>query len=450
MIFCGQHDIALRGHRDDSKYYDSTSNVGNFQGLLNFRVECGDVILEEHFQTCPKNATYLSKTVQNELIEICGDYLRKQIIREVKVAKFFSILADEVADVSNKEQMPLVLRFVDTTGHIREEFIKFIYLANGTTGENIAEAIKSEISVLGLDMRNCRGQGYDGAGNMSGKYSGTAIRIQNDFPDAVYVHCASHRLNLCMANGCPIQSIENTFGTMKVVHDFFNWPKRLSLLEGKISAVYNQVSRHQLIDVCRTRWIARIDALEVFESLYRAIILALEEVKDNKGSSWNRESCVDASGLFYQCISFEFIMSLVVARRGLSLCSTCHNKMNIVKAYSEIASLKNVVMEKRRKIDETHRHWYEQAVNLAKSVGTSPLTPRICSNQTMRANPPSQSTEEYYRITVSSPLLDHLISQLDLRFSPDKIEIMKKGFLLVPFYMTGIIQASDDVELWKK
>ena len=178
--------------------------------------------------------------------------------------------------------MPLVLHFVDTKGHIREEFIKLIYLANGTTGENIAEAIKSEIRVLGLDMRNCRGQGYDGAGNMSGKFSGTAIRIQNEFPDAVYVHCASHWLNLCVANACSIQSIRNTFGTMKVVHDFFNWSKRLSLFEGKIFAVYNEVSRHQLIDVYRTRWIARIDALEVYESLYRAIILALEEVKDNK------------------------------------------------------------------------------------------------------------------------------------------------------------------------
>ena len=148
-------------------------------------------------------------------------------------------------------------------------------------------------------------------------------------------------------------------------------------------------------------------------------------------------------------------MSLIVARRGLSYVAPATTKlqakrMEIVKAYSEIGSLKNVVMEKRRKIDETHRHWYEQTVNLAKSVGTSPSAPRLCSNQTMRANPPSHSTEEYYRITISSPFLDHLISQLDLRFSPDKIEIMKKGFLLVPFYMTEIIQASGDVELWKK
>ena len=122
-------------------------------------------------------------------------------------------------------------------------------------------------------MKHCRGQGHDGAGNMSGKYSSTAIRIQNEFPDAVYVHCASHRMNLCVPNACSIQSNGNT-------HDFFNWPKRLSLLEGKIS----EVSQHQLIDVYRTRSIARIDALEVFESLYRAIILTLKEVKDDKDS----------------------------------------------------------------------------------------------------------------------------------------------------------------------
>ena len=145
-------------------------------------------------------------------------------------------------------------------------------------------------------------------------------------------------------------------------------------------------------------------------------------------------------------------MSLVVARRGLSYVAPATTKlqpkrMEIVKAYSKIGSLKNVVMEKRRKIDETHRHWYEQAVNLAESVGTSPSTPRICSNQTMRANPPSQSTEEYYRITISSPFLDHLIIQFDLRFSPDKIEIIKKWFLLLPVYITEIIQASGDVEL---
>ena len=37
VIFFGQHDIALRGHRDDSNYYDSTSNVGKFPRSTKFQ-----------------------------------------------------------------------------------------------------------------------------------------------------------------------------------------------------------------------------------------------------------------------------------------------------------------------------------------------------------------------------------------------------------------------------
>ena len=101
-------------------------------------------ICQRQFKTSSsKSVDYLRKQIIRDYLrkQIIRDYLRKQIIREVKVAKFFSILADEVADVSNKEQMPLVLHFVDTKGHIREEFIKFIYLANGTTGETLRKPL---------------------------------------------------------------------------------------------------------------------------------------------------------------------------------------------------------------------------------------------------------------------------------------------------------------------
>lgn len=64
-------------------------NPGNFQVLLDFRISGGDKILEKHFQTCPRNASYRSKTIQNQLIELCGDFLRGNIIEEVKNAKFF-------------------------------------------------------------------------------------------------------------------------------------------------------------------------------------------------------------------------------------------------------------------------------------------------------------------------------------------------------------------------
>lgn len=69
-----------------------------------------------------KNATYSSKTIQNELIEVAGEWIWQKILDEVKKAHFFTVLAD----VSNTEQLSLVLRFVDDTMEIREEFLEFV------------------------------------------------------------------------------------------------------------------------------------------------------------------------------------------------------------------------------------------------------------------------------------------------------------------------------------
>ena len=88
-------------------------------------------------------------------------------------------------------------------------------------------------------------------------------------------------------------------------------------------------------------------------------------------------------------------------------------------------------------------------VSLAQRVRTTPSTPRICSKQALRANPPFKSVEEYYRISISVPFLDHLSSQLDLRFTLEKIEVLKKGFLLIPFHMFEALQKCNGVQNWK-
>ena len=110
ILFCGRQKIPLRGHRDDAKWFDVTDhNPGNFQSLLDFQIDSGDDILKEHFTTFPRNATYRSKVIQNQLIEIIGEQLFEKILVEARKAPFFSILGDEVADVSNEEQLSLVI-----------------------------------------------------------------------------------------------------------------------------------------------------------------------------------------------------------------------------------------------------------------------------------------------------------------------------------------------------
>ena len=66
------------------------------------------------------------------------------------------------------------------------------------------------------------------------RYNGAAALIRSDFPLAIYTHCASHRLNLCVAGACKIPMIRKMFGIVKAVHDFFNWPKHNEKLKESI------------------------------------------------------------------------------------------------------------------------------------------------------------------------------------------------------------------------
>ena len=98
-FLCGRLGISFRGHRDDSSFhpeageYSKDPGLGNFIELINFAIRRGDKPL--HYEKSPKNASYLSKTSQNDLIKSCANIIVEDIILRIKKAKCFSILADE-------------------------------------------------------------------------------------------------------------------------------------------------------------------------------------------------------------------------------------------------------------------------------------------------------------------------------------------------------------------
>ena len=178
-MLCGKQNIALQGHRDDLSHIEEASgNPGNFQALLNFRVEAGGKVLVNHFANGPGNATYCSKMIQNEIIEVLGTYIQDKSIAEINEAGAFFLLADEASDSTNKEQLPLILRFVNKERIVREEFVGFYKCKDNVTGQAIAFLIMKASQELGLSMNYCKGQCYDGAGNMSGPCNGAAAIVR--------------------------------------------------------------------------------------------------------------------------------------------------------------------------------------------------------------------------------------------------------------------------------
>lgn len=159
--------------------------------------------------------------------------IQEDILSEVKSAQFFSIIADEVTDVSNKEDLSLVIRYL-VEGEIREMFVDFIQVER-ITGEVLSSAILQWLANHNVSLDNMRGQCYDGAANMSGARTGCRAIIQRSAPLAQYFHCASHRLNLAVVTSCNIPLIKHVESCIGEIARFFNYsPKRQHMLETAI------------------------------------------------------------------------------------------------------------------------------------------------------------------------------------------------------------------------
>ena len=88
-------------------------NPGDFLSLLKLAVVRDCPVLKEHFSSCSKNTTYSSKTIQNELVDICAKQVVGKCMAEINDSSMFSIVEDAAVDISNVEQMPIVIRYVE-------------------------------------------------------------------------------------------------------------------------------------------------------------------------------------------------------------------------------------------------------------------------------------------------------------------------------------------------
>ncbi len=188
IIFLSKQAIAFRGN---SEVIDSSKNPGNFLALLKVFAESDEVLYNHLHNPKAKNAKHLSPQTQNELINIIGyDVILSKIVSEIKKAKYYSVLADEVS-CHHVEHLPICVRFLDANNDIREEFISFIKLER-VRAMDIVNAIVQSLEGIGLSLDNLRGQGYDGASTMSGVKAGVQAIIQERQPKALYTHCAGH------------------------------------------------------------------------------------------------------------------------------------------------------------------------------------------------------------------------------------------------------------------
>ena len=84
-------------------------------------------------------------------------------------------------------------------------------------GEAIANQIIHIIQRAGLDIKLFRGQGYDGASNMSSEAVGVQSRIKALCQKAMYVHCCGHNLSLVVVSAWKVPVVRDVLGKVQDV-----------------------------------------------------------------------------------------------------------------------------------------------------------------------------------------------------------------------------------------
>uniref|UniRef100_C6JRQ0 DUF4371 domain-containing protein n=1 Tax=Sorghum bicolor TaxID=4558 RepID=C6JRQ0_SORBI len=94
-------------------------------------------------------------------------YRKKDPKAALVTDRWFAVLVDEARDASIKEEMTMVVRFVNDKGSVIERFLGLQHVSD-TTSSSLKEAMVSMLARHGLSIAKVRGQGYDGASNMTG------------------------------------------------------------------------------------------------------------------------------------------------------------------------------------------------------------------------------------------------------------------------------------------
>ena len=252
--FLARQALPLRGNWDT----DSASEINsNFYQLLKLRSEENPEISEWLSRRTEK---YTSPMIQNEMLEVLALGVLREISENIQNAKFFTIMADETADVSIKEQLVVCIRWVDDKFVIHEDFIGMWPLPR-TTADQIVGTLREALQQMNLDIQNARGQCYDGAATMAGEKTGVATQIKSVNGKCLYTHCYGHALNLAVADA--IKSVKCMSDALDTVREIGKLVKKSPQRNTKLDQIREETTNESrgVHAFCPTRWTVRVEAL---------------------------------------------------------------------------------------------------------------------------------------------------------------------------------------------
>ncbi|XP_069840991.1 zinc finger MYM-type protein 1-like [Dendropsophus ebraccatus] len=298
-------------------------NNGNFLKFVEAISEF-DEIMKKHVRRVTNQEThnhYLGSSIQNEMIQLLAQQVRQKILAQLHLAKYYSVILENTPDISHREQMTLMVRFVrmqeDERNNtalvsIKEHFLCFIEMEN-TTGALMTNMLIQHLEKLVIDFKDMRGQGYDNGSNMKGKINGVQARVRELNHRAFFVPCSSHSLNLVVSDAAStcIDAVE-FFNAIQNIYTFFSAStQRWNILKQNLAASPQSLT---LKPLSTTRWESRIDAVKAVRNQISKIDDALTAVAEDPAltGATRSKTIAEARGIQKNLTEYKFLCGLVL------------------------------------------------------------------------------------------------------------------------------------------
>ncbi|KAM1393892.1 hypothetical protein ACFX2F_029997 [Malus domestica] len=431
--FLLRQGLPFRGHDESA----TSSNRGNYLELLQFLADNNDKVREVVMENAPGNLKLLAPSIQKEIVNSCALETLDAIMDGLK-DKFFSILVDEARDVSVKEQMAMVLRYVDDNGHVIERFVGIQHVTD-TTSSSLKDAIDTLFSRYGLSISKLRGQGYDGASNMRGELNGLKTKILREQPCAYYVHCFAHQLQLALVavakNNIDIASFFATANN--VVNHVGVSCKRRDSLRGQLQEELVIAFENDCLITGRglnqetslkragdTRWNSHYGTLISIISMFSSVVHVLQMVIDDNPN----ESAGEANTLMRVILTFEFVFHLFLMKVILGLTNDLSQALQrkdqeIVNAMALVKSCKEKLYWMRNNgfdalVDEVSSFCEKHHIDVPNMEEAFILPGRS------RRYAPIKTNRHHYRVELFIYVIDEQITELEDRFNEVNTELL--------------------------
>ncbi|KAH9801146.1 TTF-type domain-containing protein [Citrus sinensis] len=434
---------AFRGH-DESV---NSRNRGNFIELIKHSAECSKEIAQVVLENAPSYTKYTSSDIQKELLNILANKVRNKIRRELGDGKF-CILVDEALDESDKEQMAIILRYVDCDGYIRECFFEVVNVME-TTAVTLKKEICNVLARYDLLVENIRGQGYDGASNMRGAWNGLQALFLKDCPYAYYIHCFAHQLQLALvAASNDVPDVWLFFSALgSIVNVLTSSAKRLSELKsvweaeiidliasGEVQTGTGANQIHTLQRPGATRWSSHFRSVSRLLDLFSVVHKVLGKLVE---CGPNNNIRGEAKGACESMISFKFVFILHLLNKvlGMSdlLCQALQVKSQDILNVVHLVSTTKKLLQRLR--DNGWETFIENVVLFCEKNEID-MPDMKAHHMKGRGRSCQQNdyitVEHYYHYDIFNTVIDFQLMELNNRFTEQTLELLTLSSALNP------------------